>query len=163
MNLTALPYRHLVPKRKLVDVPNSSCWPWEWLSSVMTSTSSSLLASNSCWSSSETQASSLASCSLRSSSSPTSKSRLTYCILLYCHSRRMHDPHSGTSSLSRIPLKNFGRRFGYSRSLPFNQRERGIQIGPKRKKKEEKPKTTLNGYQNRKTASIFLRKPKTGC
>lgn len=57
LNLNDLPYRDLAPNRKFIDAPNSSCWPCELLSSVLTSKSSSLLSSKN-WSSSESLASS---------------------------------------------------------------------------------------------------------
>ena len=84
-----------------------------------------------------------------------SKRLVFYCLVI----RGAWSP-TATSRLSRIPLNNFGRRFGYSRSLPFNQRESGTQIGPNRKK--EIWKTTNHiGYQNQKSASIFFTKLKT--
>ena len=77
--------------------------------------------------------------------------KLLYCIVI----RGAWSP-TAASSLSRIPLNNFGRRFGYSRSI----RESRTQIGPNRKKEIGKTKNHI-GYQNRKTASIFYenRKP----
>ena len=97
---TALPYRDVAPKRQFVDVPNSSCWPWELLSSALTS---SLHLSNSCWPLSE----SLASHSFHARSDLHG--------VLHLHPLRINSgvirhawSPTATFSLSRIPLNNFG-------------------------------------------------------